>query len=231
MGRGMFATKGLAVVFSIPLVHCTIMPRPLALPNDGEATVAVLSEALPHSMSGLARHSWIAARGKGARSFRRFEVLGSATIGEGDPFEPQCHCGRDSPEEADVRMHALVRGHDAETIIPCLERETKRYNKENEYGFWPGPNCNTYVATMARACGISVELPSTANGRDYRGLVGGGVTSGGTGVQFETPLVGLKLGLKEGIEIHLFGAAVGIDFWPPAIIVPIGPGRIGFDDR
>ncbi|WP_394840501.1 hypothetical protein LVJ94_02930 [Pendulispora rubella] len=84
---------------------------------------------------------------------------------------------------------------------------------------------------MARKCGISVELPSTANGRDYRGIVGAGVTSGGTGVQLETPLVGLKLGLKEGVEVHIFGGAVGVDFWPPAIIVPIGAGRIGFDDR
>ena len=39
------------------------------------------------------------------------------------------------------------------------------------------------------------------------------------------------LGLKEGIELHVIGLSIGIDFWPPAIIVPLGPGRIGFADR
>ena len=46
-----------------------------------------------------------------------------------------------------------------------------------------------------------------------------------------TPVLGLKIGLKEGIEIHIIGLAIGIDLWPPAIIVPLGPGRIGFADR
>jgi hypothetical protein len=30
---------------------------------------------------------------------------------------------------------------------------------------------------------------------------------------------------------NVIGLSVGIDFWPPAIIVPVGPGRIGFADR
>ena len=30
---------------------------------------------------------------------------------------------------------------------------------------------------------------------------------------------------------HLVGLGLGIDFWPPAILVPANPGRIGFADR
>jgi hypothetical protein len=41
----------------------------------------------------------------------------------------------------------------------------------------------------------------------------------------------VRLGLTEGVELHLFGMAFGIDLWPPAFIVPIGPGRLGFEDR
>jgi hypothetical protein len=207
--------------------------RALALPTEGEAVVAVMSEALPHSMSEIGRHSWIVSRSKFDTTFTRWEVLGSAhRMPNAEPFEPQCSCGgRDTPEDADVRMHAIVRGPDAEPIIDCLGRELARYNADNDYGFWPGPNCNTFVATMARRCGIHVELPATAVGRDYRGVVSAGVTSGGTGLQADTPLVGAKLGLKEGVEVHLFGGAIGIDWWPPAIIVPFGPGRLGFDDR
>jgi hypothetical protein len=44
-------------------------------------------------------------------------------------------------------------------------------------------------------------------------------------------VLGVKLGLKEGIEIHIIGLSFGIDLWPPAIILPLGPGRFGFADR
>jgi len=81
-------------------------------------------------------------------------VAGSASKGEGDPFEPQCSCYEGDTAAADVRMHALVHGPDAEPIIPCLERETDCTIAKYSYGFWPGPNCNTYVAMMARRCGI-----------------------------------------------------------------------------
>jgi hypothetical protein len=41
----------------------------------------------------------------------------------------------------------------------------------------------------------------------------------------------VKIGLKEGLEVHIVGLSFGIDLWPPAIILPLGPGRIGFADR
>jgi hypothetical protein len=205
------------------LAGCVVGARPLAVPEDDEPAVAVLSDALPEAMGGVGRHSWIAVRQRGSREWRRYEVLGNAGRYYGDPFE-----GDDGD---DVRLHGLVHGAEAEPIIACLDRELPRYNEEEDYGFWPGPNCNTFVERMARRCGIHVDLPATAVGRDYRGLVGASVTSRGTGVQVESPLVGVKLGLAEGIELHLFSLALGLDLWPPAIIVPVGPGRIGFDDR
>lgn len=223
----------LGALSAFACLGCVVGARPLALEADGEPVVAVMSEALPHSMAGIARHSWIVSRERGSGTFDRWEVGGRARRHRyAPPFAPQCECGgRATPEDADVRMHAVVRGVEAEAIIECLDLETDRYNAENDYGFWPGANCNTYVATMARRCGISVELPATAVGRDYRGFVSAGVTSGGTGVQGELGVVGAKVGLTEGAELHLFGGAIGIDWWPPAIIVPFGSGRIGFDDR
>jgi hypothetical protein len=85
---------------------------------------------------------------------------------------------------------------------------------------------------MIRRCELYVELPAPAIGKDYRGpVVGASLSPGGTGVQLETPLVGGKLGITEGIEFHVLGMGWGVDIWPPALIVPVGPGRIGFDDR
>src|SRR5262249_32966398 len=81
-----------------------------------------------------------------------------------------------------------------------------------------------------RACDIHVELPATAIGRDYRGVIGASVTSAGTGVQLETWVAGAKLGLEEGVELHFLDLALGVHLWPPGITVPVNPGRIGVDD-
>jgi len=27
------------------------------------------------------------------------------------------------------------------------------------------------------------------------------------------------------------GLSIGVDLWPPAILIPLGPGRLGFADR
>lgn len=48
---------------------------------------------------------------------------------------------------------------------------------------------------------------------------------------FDSAVVGLKLGLSEGIEVHIWTLALGLDLWPPALIVPVGDGRLGFADR
>ena len=48
-----------------------------------------------------------------------------------------------------------------------------------------------------------------------------GNTSTRTGVQAETPLLGLKLGLLDGVELHFIGFTLGIDTWPLAIKTPL----------
>ncbi len=53
---------------------------------------------------------------------------------------------------------------------------------------------------VLRTCKLSASLPATAIGKDWRGLFGAGITSERTGVQVETPIIGVKLGLKEGVE-------------------------------
>jgi hypothetical protein len=84
---------------------------------------------------------------------------------------------------------------------------------------------------MLRACHLHASLPATSVGKDWRGAFGATVTTEGTGVQVETPLLGVRIGFFEGVEVHVLGLAIGVDLWPPAIIVPLGPGRIGFADR
>ena len=187
----------------------------------------VLSEALMEPLEQLARHPWFAVRGAGETEWERWEIWsygewGRVNRSHGDPLKG----ARD-----DVRLHGVIRGEAATKFIDCLRRESPTYEHRNTYRAWPGPNSNTYVDIMLRRCNFHADLPPTAIGKDWRGIFGISWTSGGTGFQVSTPIIGFRLGFTEGFQIHLFGLTIGVDLWPPAIIVPVGDGRIGFGDR
>jgi hypothetical protein len=73
---------------------------------------------------------------------------------------------------------------------------------------------------------VSADMDPRAIGRDYHGCAGIGRTTTATGVQAESSLLGVKLGLEEGVELHFLGFTLGSDFWPPALKTPLG--RFGF---
>lgn len=116
------------------------------------------------------------------------------------------------------------RGQDAQAIIAVLNKP-EAYPHQKTYRAWPGPNSNTYAAWVLAQARVPMDLQPMAIGKDYRGLVGGGVSPTRTGVQGETPLVGLTLGLKDGVELHLLCLTFGLDFDHPALKTPFG--RLG----
>lgn len=201
---------------------CVIASRPLTVPPNDETTIVLLTGVLGPPLDDIARHPWLAVRKAGETTWHVYEVGGGGT--EVDPIT------RHAPYEQLI-LHAVWRGDEA--AADCVMREGPIVTEEIErdYIFYPGPNSNTFGDIMLRRCKLAASLPSTSVGKDWRGLFGAGLTSERTGVQIETPLLGLKLGLKEGIELHFLGLSIGIDLWPPALIVPLGPGRIGFADR
>jgi hypothetical protein len=212
---------------AVPLLlisGCIVAKQSLTMPDNSETTVALLTGSLGHPMDGIARHPWFAVRKKGETEWEIFEVGGGGT--ETDPFT------KHTPYLKPI-LHKVWRGEEAEQAAACIEVEGPKAKSyiESHYIFYPGPNSNTYGDRVLRACKLSASLPSTSVGKDWRGIIGGGLTSERTGLQLETPLVGLKIGLKEGVELHVIGLSFGVDLWPPAIIVPVGPGRIGFADR
>ncbi|MDC3962448.1 DUF3750 domain-containing protein [Polyangium jinanense] len=207
---------------------CVVLRRPTTLPPADKPYVAVLSGEMPEPITMVARHAWIIVNvADQGRSLLRYELLSRA-------FKETTSRPLDYFGEGDVALHGLVekdRGS-IRKIVECLDEETPRYNEEHpDYFPMPGPNSNTYVDQMLRRCNIPVDLPSTAIGKDYRGPIGVSLTSGGTGVQFDTWIAGVKLGLTEGVELHVLGLTIGVDWWPPALILPVNPGRLGFDDR
>lgn len=182
----------------------------------------VLSNRLGGPLRRIARHAYIAALPRDGSDWQIWECCPPGRHSKPDPFVPSFG--------DEVRLHGVFTGARAQKMIDCIPGAHERYGRPG-YWMWPGPNSNTYVEAVMRACGIHADLPSTAVGKDFRGFFGASFTSGGTGIQVETPIVGIKIGLTEGIELHIFGLAIGLDWWPPAIIVPVGEGRIGFGDR
>jgi hypothetical protein len=216
--------RALVPVIAAALGGCIIAKQSLVMPPNDETTVALFSGGLGHPMEGIARHPWFAVREKGQTEWELFEVGNGGTMS--DPAKNRPYI--------DTIVHKVWRGAEGVRAAECVKRvgpEVKSYI-ESHYVFYPGPNSNTFGDVVLRRCKLSAALPSTSVGKDWRGwFVGGGITSERTGVQLETPLIGLKLGLKEGVEVHVIGLSIGIDLWPPAIIVPLGPGRLGFADR
>jgi len=129
----------------------------------------------------------------------------------------------------DAWVHAEWRGDEARRIQTVLARPAD-YRHFDLYRGWPGPNSNSYPAIVLREAGVACDLPSRAVGKDYFWLLGGaGITASRTGVQLDTPLVGVALGLDEGLELHfLAGTLVGIDVWPPGLETLFG--RLGFPE-
>jgi uncharacterized protein DUF3750 len=212
-----------AVVIAL-LAGCIVGKRSLTMPGNDETTVALLSGGLGHPMEDVARHPWFAVRLKGELRWQIYEVGGGGE--EDDPFHSH-------PPYIDPILHGLWRGGEGERAASCIAvvgPEVKAYI-QSHYVFYPGPNSNTFGDVVLRRCKLSASLPATAIGKDWRGAFGAGITSERTGLQVETPIAGFRIGLKEGVEVHILGLSFGIDLWPPAIILPLGPGRIGFADR
>jgi hypothetical protein len=196
------------------------------MPRPDTPYVAVLSGELPGALREVGRHSWIVANvrdASGAFHQRAYQWLGQAQVTDTD--NPYSYFG-----DGEVAVHGVISG-DAETITPivaCLERETRAYRDAN-CGCWPGPNSNTFVDGLIRACGLGIELPATAVGKDYRGPIGISGTEARTGVQVETWVGGVKIGAREGVVLDLAGLSLGVHLDPFGLEVPVGAGRFGFD--
>lgn len=204
---------------------CAVPRREAKLPEHDAPFVAVLSGEMPPPITMTGRHSWILLRVPGERRLLRFEYLGSGE--RTDTRRPFRYFGT-----GEVAVHGVevLDGARARELDACFQRAMGEF-REDHPGYFPipGPNSNTFVDRLLRRCGVHIELPATAVGRDYRGIVGASVTESGTGVQLESIPAGVRVGLVDGVEAHLFGLALGVHAWPPAITVPVNPGRIGFD--
>lgn len=182
----------------------------------------------------FAVHSWIAVKPTDAPAYTIYEVIGWRKYRGLPPLvihqrAPDARWFGSTP-----RLLSERRGAGVDDMIRRIAGATSEYPYAEAYRVWPGPNSNTYIAYIIRRVPeLACDLPPTAIGKDYLaegfGLIA--KTPSGTGVQFSVSgLLGVTIGLREGIEINVFGLVFGIDPDDLAIKLPI-VGRIALMQR
>lgn len=200
-----------------------VLPDAAQVPG---AAVYVLAGRTGRWKGVFAHHSWIVVKPKGARRYTRYEVVGWGRALRTDAYAADARWFGNVPD-----ILLALEGEAAEAAIPAIQRVVAAYPYAGPgaYVVWPGPNSNTFVATVARAVPeLAPALLPTAIGKDFAGwpLFAGWAPSR-TGAQLSIGgLFGVTIGWIEGVEVNLLGLVAGVDVRRPAIKLP-GWGRIG----
>lgn len=207
-----------------------LSPKP---EEHSEAIVQVFAARTVNWRGYFAVHPWVAVKKKNAKSYTTYQVLGWRLRGGEGVVVTQ----EEEPDKrwfgAHPELIAELRGEKAEAAIPKITAAVESYPYHNSYRAWPGPNSNTFVSHILRNTPeIGVELPPHAIGKDW--IKDGdffGITESGTGGQASLyGVLGVAVGLGEGIELNILGLNFGVDFLRPALKLPL-VGRIGVKDK
>jgi Protein of unknown function (DUF3750) len=196
--------------------------------DEPEARVLVFTGRTGRWRGIFAVHSWVVLKPEGAAAWDRYDVVGWGQPIREDGWAPDGRWFGNTP-----RVLLDIRGEEATRLIPKIEAAIAgyHYSHAGDYRVWPGPNSNTFTATLLRAVPeAETALPSNAIGKDFRPGPYLGLTDSRTGVEASLfGLLGLKVGWVEGIEVNFLGLVAGLDVRHPAVKLP-GFGRIGLDD-
>lgn len=197
----------------------------LPKPQRDEAIIHVMAARTGGYKGIISVHSWLVVKKPGVDEYERYDVVGWGRPMRHNAYPPD---GRWYSNEPEI-VHT-VHGEQAVQAIPKLEAAISayRWSSHGDYRIWPGPNSNTFVASMMAAVPeLSGRMPPTAVGRDYPadGNWIGRSPGGGLRVTLNG-LAGITIGAVEGLEVHLLGLVAGVDFAKPAILIP-GFGRVG----
>jgi hypothetical protein len=195
--------------------------------SDPQARVLVFSARNGRWRSIFAVHTWIVIKPENG-PYTRYEVTGFGAPLRVNSFAPDSFWFSYRPE-----IIGDLRGARAAEAIPKIQAAIRDYpyGGYGDYRIWPGPNSNTFIATVLRAVPeFHVAMPPTAIGKNFRadGSIAGW-TATRTGFEIEIfGLLGVKIGWVEGLEFNLFTLTAGVDVRRPALKLP-GIGRIDAD--
>jgi hypothetical protein len=196
--------------------------------SDRDARILVFAARTAGWRGIFAVHTWIVLKPADADSYTRYEVTGFGRPLRINGRPPDGYWLGDRP-----RIVGDIRGAVAAAAIPKIEAAVMAYpyTEYGDYRMWPGPNSNTFVATVLRAVPeLEIAMPPEAIGKDYR-IDGAlfGRTASRTGVEASLyGLLGLKIGRVEGIEFNVLSLVAGLDAQHPALKIPAF-GRLGLD--
>ena len=180
--------------------------------TDKQAIIHVYAARAGRWKGIFSVHSWIAFKPENAERFTRLEVTGWGLPVRKNGFPEDGLWYGNTPE-----IILEIKGKKAAQLIPRIRAAVDRYpyNQYGSYRVWPGPNSNTFVAWIGREVPeLGLEMPPNAIGKDY---LGDGVvfttTPSGSGWQLSLwGVMGIGIAWQEGLEIHLLGATIGLDF-------------------
>lgn len=174
-------------------------------------------------------HTWLALKPRDAEHYTIVQLLGWRAYRNRSAVSihedlPDRRWFNSAPE-----LIAEQRGPLAARAIAKLLSAADTYPRRFEYGLWPGPNSNTFIAHLLRQVPeLGFAMPPNAIGKDY--LVDGGfwaAAPSGTGYQLSLGgALGLTLARREGLEINVLGLTLGVAPAGPAVVLP-GIGRLG----
>ncbi len=174
----------------------------------------------------FAVHSWIVLKNPGASAYERYDLTAWGDPIRRDGFDPDGRWFGEAPE-----LVFAADGAAAEALIGRMRDAIAiyRYRNRGDYRAWPGPNSNTFVATILAAVPeAAATLPPNAIGKDYpidQAIFGWAPSRTGFRLSFGG-YTGLTLAWVEGIEVNILGGVIGLDFRRPGIKLP-AVGRVG----
>lgn len=201
-------------------------------PEETDDAVVQVYVARVYNWRGyFAVHPWVSVKKKGDDHYTVYQVTGWNMFYE----KTTVYAHPDLPDRywygRKPKLLQSLTGEEAERAIPKIEAAVESYPYKTTYTLWPGPNSNTFVEHIVRNVPeLTIELPPTAIGKDFIGAKTFLVpTASGTGYKFSLwGILSFEVGKCEGIEIGILGLNFGIDWYRPAIKLPL-IGRIGVD--
>lgn len=187
--------------------------------DDRPAKVYILSARTGGMKGALASHSWIVLKHKNASRYDRYDV-----VGWGRPV-------RHNAYDADARWYSNVpvieteiEGERAERLIPQIQAaiDAYKWRERGDYTIWPGPNSNTFVASIIRDVpGFDARTPATAVGRDYPADGNWAAFDASGSLRLSAGgYAGLVIGPEDGLELNFLGLVAGFNPTKLEIKVP-----------
>jgi hypothetical protein len=205
-----------------------LAPDPATTP---EAVVQVYAARTVSWRGYFGVHTWIAVKPSNAEHFTIHEVIGYRLARAGTVVVSRVRAPDARWFGAYPELLRDMRGPGVDALIARIEAAVLRYPYPGTYHAWPGPNSNTFTAFVLREVPeLRVDLPPTAIGKDYLGIVPIALMPSGTGGQVNLlGIAGVAAGWEEGLEVNLLGLTFGVDPRSLSIKLPL-LGRIGPSD-